>query len=715
MLAFLLCGNIHAVDDSAHKAIVVLGTSRNGLITAGCFAQQKNNTVIVVEKNPKKLKQLLTTEISHYEAWLKKLIYSGIEHKNLIFVTSIFQACGYNPNVVFICLDVPSVSHGADKLDFIWDVAGELGKNLKNDCIVVNKSTAFIGITDALKNIIQQQIEKQQTKIALNFAYSADFMSSENDNSIVVPKHVIIGAESSAVLCELQVLYSTFIKKTKKIFTFTDIKSAELAKCSLGAFRATANGFMRQLTLLADVVGVDVQQVKLALFQDQETAILKEICGIDTVSDHDIRKDLKALVYTGAESKNIVNLIDKVANMQQQYTDIFTKKIMRYFGKEISKKHIGICGLALKPETDDFDKASSILMIKKLLSAGACISVYDPLAVGLYRKLNDRKIRYVQNIDKLLSDCDCLIILSKLQELFQCAPEKFLILKDRLIWDNCGCFDPVKMINAGLNYFVAGREVFMKKSFPALSTEVYKNKLPKATKLDDKKILKDLLLENNMAHVFEDSINDVAWIRSKNFSPHGNAAKYSFLYILFRILNDVNPRSIIEFGIGQSSKLTSQYVAYGENKNSYLTLVENDSMWVDIFKKQLVDCDRIKILRLDLEDIEIPRGTQIFQTTIYKDLNKNIGDQKFDCIIVDGPHGTPHFSRVELFDLIEKNLADKFIIVMDDYNRLGEQETIQKVLEKLDNLSIPYDTTTYRGVSTQLIIYSPCYSFLKSL
>ncbi|MFA5306872.1 MAG: hypothetical protein WC365_05470 [Candidatus Babeliales bacterium] len=228
--------------------------------------------------------------------------------------------------------------------------------------------------------------------------------------------------------------------------------------------------------------------------------------------------------------------------------------------------------------------------------------------------------------------------------------------------------------------------------------------------LDHVKLLRREVQESIMAHVFDDSIADVDWIRKKSFSPHGAAANYSFLYILFRILNDIKPQNILELGMGQTSKLTAQYIAY-KNSSARLHLVEHDLTWVTIFRNEVELSDRITIHILEM----IQKKVQEYESNVYRDLTSQVKDQKFDVIINDGPHGSDHYSRAGILDLLDHNLADKFVIICDDYNWRSVQETVSEVMQKLRHIHIPFDHILYNGVKTQSIIYSPQYNFLKTL
>ena len=228
--------------------------------------------------------------------------------------------------------------------------------------------------------------------------------------------------------------------------------------------------------------------------------------------------------------------------------------------------------------------------------------------------------------------------------------------------------------------------------------------------LDHVKLLRREAQESIMAHVFGDSITDVDWIRKKSFSPHGAAANYSFLYILFRILNDINPQNILELGMGQTSKLTSQYVSY-KNTTARLHLIEHDLTWVDIFRNEVELSDRIAIHVLEM----IQKKVHGYDSNIYLDLHIQMKDQKFDVIINDGPHGSDHYSRAGILELLDHNLANKFVIISDDYNWRSVQETVSEVMQKLHQMQVPFEHTIYNGVKTQSVIYSPQYGFLKTL
>lgn len=215
--------------------------------------------------------------------------------------------------------------------------------------------------------------------------------------------------------------------------------------------------------------------------------------------------------------------------------------------------------------------------------------------------------------------------------------------------------------------------------------------------------------ESLKADLFRDTIQDSEWLKYKNFSPGGWAVDYGVLYTLYRVLNDVKPKNIIEFGLGQSSKLLHQYGAC--YRDAKVLTCEHSSDWIDFFKQQLNDRYPINIKLLGLRN----RVYQEKETLVYDGLEEVCKNEKYDLVVVDGPYGSDHYSRSQLIDLAQENLSDRFCIILDDYERPGEQETISEVMKVLDARHIPYAHVVYEASKKHCLICSEDLSFLTTL
>ena len=228
------------------------------------------------------------------------------------------------------------------------------------------------------------------------------------------------------------------------------------------------------------------------------------------------------------------------------------------------------------------------------------------------------------------------------------------------------------------------------------------------------------------AQVFHDRILDSPWFTRQCLSPGQYAVDYGFLKTLYNVLTAMRPHNILEFGLGQSSKLVHQYAAHFGVKA--LTCEHNDDWISFFFRSEAADATSIsspatadsplvvnsslgypiKIRRLPLETIKV---RNVF-TTSYRDVEAVFSGEKFDFILVDGPCGTDRFSRPQIIAMAEHNLAERFCIMVDDSHRPGEQETIFEVQASLRIRNIPFVTANRTYCKTHSLILSPSLAFL---
>lgn len=218
--------------------------------------------------------------------------------------------------------------------------------------------------------------------------------------------------------------------------------------------------------------------------------------------------------------------------------------------------------------------------------------------------------------------------------------------------------------------------------------------------------------ELNFADLLHDTIINSTWLKDKSFSLHGWAANYSFIYMLYRILDNAKPQHILEMGMGQTSRLTSQYVA-NCNPKATLDIIENDTGWIATYQQQLAQSERTKIHQCDLEFFNYENT----ECRKYKDLNIVVKDIKYDLIIVDGPWGAEQkLPRSNILDLIKNHsLADDFIIIFDDTERRGEQNTVAQTIKLLQEQNINPTVFRRNGIKTQTFITSLSKSFIQYL
>lgn len=209
------------------------------------------------------------------------------------------------------------------------------------------------------------------------------------------------------------------------------------------------------------------------------------------------------------------------------------------------------------------------------------------------------------------------------------------------------------------------------------------------------------------ANVYHDTIMNSNWLANKSVSPGRWAVSYIVLYVLYRILDEVHPKSILECGLGQSSKLTIQYA---DNHDANLMICENNPEWAKFFARQFPTAQKYtKFLDLEMVTIVPPH-----ESRTYAGFNQAVSGKKFDLVLVDGPWGCQHYSRPEILEIADC-LADSFVIMLDDMNRTGEQETWDLLKEKLTERGIKFCEKIYASDKSVGLLCSPDLEFLTTL
>lgn len=208
-----------------------------------------------------------------------------------------------------------------------------------------------------------------------------------------------------------------------------------------------------------------------------------------------------------------------------------------------------------------------------------------------------------------------------------------------------------------------------------------------------------------------------SWLKNMAFAPGGWAVDYCFLYTMFRALNACKPKRIIELGLGQTTHMLSQYRYLVEHPCDLYTY-EHDKEWVDFFITQsniplnIELCNLLKNAEITIDN-EIYKGVNLYEN--FDKLSKRCDNYEF--IVIDAPFGTKPYSRVHLLELISNELInkDKFVIMLDDMNRPGEQATFEKAKELLSNHGYKFYSQIYSGEKEHGIIVSENLKFLTSM
>lgn len=212
------------------------------------------------------------------------------------------------------------------------------------------------------------------------------------------------------------------------------------------------------------------------------------------------------------------------------------------------------------------------------------------------------------------------------------------------------------------------------------------------------------------ANIFNNTISNSKWLKDKSCSPGRWAVGYPCLYVIYRVLNDVKPRSILELGLGQSTRLMVQYAKYS---NAEHFVVEHDKNWINFFLND-VEISKSKVIQLDREMVPYKEAEAV---RVFKGFKSKFQDNKFDFIFIDAPLGgdMKKYSRIDVLSILPSCLENNFIILIDDYNRIGEKNTLKEIERILKDNNIAYRKGIYSGQKDCVVICSEELSFISTM
>lgn len=389
--------------------IAIVGTGYVGLVSGTCFAEMGNKvTCVDVDKN--KIDKLLAGEMPIYEPGLEELVKRNVSYGRLSFTTSLPEVID-DVEVVFSAVGTPPDEDGSADLKYVLQVAREFGRNIKKYTILVTKSTVPVGTARKVKEAILEELDRRGVDIPFDVASNPEFLKEGAAiKDFMSPDRVVVGTESKKAEEVMGRLYHPFLIQNFRVI-FMDIPSAEMTKYAANAMLATRISFMNDIANLCELVGANVDSVRAGIGSDVRIGkkFLYAGCGYGGSC---FPKDVKALAHTGQEHGYNLEVIEAVERVNERQKQIVFDKISKLAG-DLKGKTVAILGLAFKPETDDMREAPALVVIDKLLEAGATVRVFDPIAMDECRRRIGDKVTYCRDLYDAADGADVLALLTE--------------------------------------------------------------------------------------------------------------------------------------------------------------------------------------------------------------------------------------------------------------------------------------------------------------
>jgi UDPglucose 6-dehydrogenase len=431
--------------------VAVIGSGYVGLVAGACLAETGND-VTCVDVDAEKIARLQRNEIPIYEPGLEPMVQRNQEEGRLTFTTDIATAVR-SARVILIAVGTPPGEDGSADLKHVLAVAREVGRHMNDFKIVVTKSTVPVGTAEKVRAAV-----RSQTTSRFAVCSNPEFLKEGAAiDDFMKPDRVVIGVDDDEAREVMAELYAPFTRQGGNRILFMDIASAEVTKYAANAMLATRISFMNQMALFCELVGADVNHVRLGIGSDQRIgrAFLYPGPGYGGSC---FPKDVKALIRTSEDLGLSLDVLKAVEQVNECQKRVVLDKALRYLGQDLNGKIVGIWGLAFKAETDDMRESPAIPLIEGLLAAGARVQTHDPKATDTARMIFGDRVMYAADPYSAAHGADALALMTEWLVYRNPDFERVRrLLKRPLLIDGRNLYDPDRMAALGFEYHGIGR------------------------------------------------------------------------------------------------------------------------------------------------------------------------------------------------------------------------------------------------------------------
>lgn len=392
--------------------ISIIGTGYVGLVQGAVMADF-GAEVICMDVNKERIKDLNEDKIPIFEPGLKEVILKNKKAKRIEFTTDIKYAVEKS-QVIFIAVGTPANEDGSADLEYVLQVAENIGKYINEYKVIVDKSTVPVGTGKQVREIIEKELEKRGEKIEFDIVSNPEFLREGKAlGDCQRPDRVVIGTDSVKAREIMKKVYDVlYINETP--FLFTNLETAELIKYASNAFLAVKISFINEIALLAEKVGANTQEIARSMGMDGRISPKFLHCG-PGYGGSCFPKDTKAIVSIGKKYGEDMYVIQAAIDANEKQKRKVIEKIEDKM-QGVKGKTIGVLGLSFKPDTDDMRDAPSIDIIRGLVKLGAKIHAYCPEGMKEAKwRLEDceKSIIYCDDEYSMANDVDGIVLMTE--------------------------------------------------------------------------------------------------------------------------------------------------------------------------------------------------------------------------------------------------------------------------------------------------------------
>jgi len=429
------------------RNIAVIGTGYVGLVTGTCFADL-GNRVICLDIDESKIETLNSGGMTIYEPGLEEIVHRNVKAGRLSFTTSYKEGIK-DAEFVFIAVGTPEGVDGEADLRYVRMAARSIAKVMDHPIIIINKSTVPVGTGDWVADIVNKHKEGD---VGLAVVSNPEFLrEGAAISDFLNPDRVVLGSLDREAAEKVARLYLSL----RAPIVITDLRTAEMIKYASNAFLANRISFINEIANICEALGADVKEVAVGMGYDKRIGHHFLDAGVG-YGGSCFPKDVKALAHMAAIHGRHPQLLRSVMEINRHQRRLVIQKLRVLLGN-LQDKIVGLLGLSFKPNTDDMREAPAVELAHLLMSEGAFVKGYDPVAMGVaVRALPE--IKLAEDPYDLAEGCDAVVVVTEWNEFKHLDMGRVkTLMRQPIVVDGRNIYEPETMKALGFTYRGIGR------------------------------------------------------------------------------------------------------------------------------------------------------------------------------------------------------------------------------------------------------------------
>jgi UDPglucose 6-dehydrogenase len=419
--------------------IGVYGSGYLGTVISACLADF-GTPVSCCHPDRTRMVEMAQGNIPFFEKNLKEIIKRNVRAGRLVYSTDI-ESFARKTQVIFLA---------EDSADHLGDVILRIAKLASKPPILTIVTPVPVGTAAAIEKSLKEA--HLQATIVSQPMFFTDGCAVEDFNW---PDRLILGSTSAEAVQMLKQIFHPLVMRGVPVIV-TNQSTAELVREAATAFVATKISFINEVAALCERVNADAVNLALALGLDKKIAprCLQPGAGMGGLFAESDMDSLAAL----AQSHGVpLRVLGAAREVNHTIAERLVEKISIALSS-VENKDVGILGLSFKPNTNSVAGSSSVRLAEALVSKGARVRAFDPVALPDAKARLNGSVRYCDTAYAAAEGVDALVVGTGWPEFRALDFDRIKgLLKKPLIFDTKNLLDSVRLRALGFEYVGVGR------------------------------------------------------------------------------------------------------------------------------------------------------------------------------------------------------------------------------------------------------------------